>query len=223
MKISYSVQPKPEGLAQAFIIGRAFIDGQPVALILGGNIFFGVGLINTLQRSVVNNKGGTIFLYPIKDPKRFGIAELGSQGEVLTITEKPKQPKSSLAVTGLCFYDHDVIEIAASLSHSARGEYEITDVNNVYLRQGRLKAELLGRGYTWLDAGTPSSLLESSNVIRIMEDRHGLKVARLEEIALNIRYIYPRQAEKATEGFENTDYARYVRTAITTHKKADVR
>lgn len=205
MKISYSVQPKPEGLAQAFIIGRAFIDGQPVALILGGNIFFGVGLINTLQRSVVNNKGGTIFLYPIKDPKRFGIAELGSQGEVLTITEKPKQPKSSLAVTGLYFYDHDVIEIAASLSHSARGEYEITDVNNVYLRQGRLKAELLGRGYTWLDAGTPSSLLESSNFIRIMEDRHGLKVARLEEIALDIGYIYPRQAEKATEGFENTE------------------
>ena len=189
IRIEYAVQPKPEGLAQAFLIGRAFVGTSPVALALGDNIFHGQGLTEVLQRARSRTSGATVFGYRVKDPERYGVIEFGADGLALGLEEKPVSPKSSWAVTGLYFYDNDVLDIAASLKPSARGELEITDVNRAYLTRGALNVERLGRGIAWLDTGTCDSLLHAANFVQSIEERQGLMMACLEEIAYRMGYI----------------------------------
>jgi len=210
LDISYMVQERPEGLAQAFVIGKDFIDGQPVALILGDNIFYGEALPRIFNKSVIDNEGATIYLYQVSDPQRYGIAELDPSGGVINLIEKPENPKSNWAITGLYFYDSEVVDIAASLKPSARGEYEITDINLEYLKKGKLKAKKLGRGYVWLDAGTPESLIEASSYVYTLEKRQGLKVACLEEIAIKMNYINDDLARSSIKGYEQSDYGVYI-------------
>jgi glucose-1-phosphate thymidylyltransferase len=186
---SYAVQDQPRGLADAFIVGRDFVGSDSVALILGDNIFHGHGLPELLARAVSRDSGATVFGYAIKDPERYGVVELDRNGRALSIEEKPAEPKSAYAVTGLYFYDNDVLDIAASIKPSARGELEITDVNRAYLESGRLFVEILGRGFAWLDTGTHSSLLQASQYVEILEQRQGLRVACPEEIAFRLGYI----------------------------------
>jgi len=189
LQIAYAVQPKPEGLAQSFLIGRDFIGASPVALALGDNIFYGHGLTEVLQRARTRESGGTVFAYTVKDPERYGVVEFGRDGQAVSIEEKPRNPRSSWAVTGLYLYDNQVIDIAAALKPSARGELEISDVNRAYLDRGTLHVERLGRGVAWLDTGTYEALLHAANFVQSIEERQGLMMACLEEIAYRMGYI----------------------------------
>jgi glucose-1-phosphate thymidylyltransferase len=207
----YAVQPKPEGLAQAFLIGRSFVgDREGCALVLGDNIFYGGGLSHLVQRAAQQTAGATVFGYQVKDPERYGVVELDGNGRALSIEEKPKQPRSHYAVTGLYFYDHDVLEIARNLEPSPRGELEITDVNAAYLKRGDLRVEVMGRGYAWLDTGTHESLMQASQYIQILEERQGLKVACPEEIAFRMGFIDAEQLEELAHPMRNNDYGRYL-------------
>jgi glucose-1-phosphate thymidylyltransferase len=210
LKISYEVQPRPEGLAQAFIIGKDFIGDGNACLILGDNIFYGHGLPEILQRAVQLESGGLIFGYWVKDPERYGVVDFDQTGKVLSIEEKPKKPKSYYAVPGLYFFDNSVVEIASSLKPSARGEFEIADVINAYLKRGDLKVELLGRGFAWLDTGTHDSLLEACAFIETIEKRQGLKVACIEEIAYHMGYIDAEQVRKLAEPLKKNEYGQYL-------------
>ena len=210
MRFAYVVQPAPQGIAQAFILGRDFIGDDPVALILGDNIFYGYGLSELVQRASDHVHGATIFGYRVSDPERYGVAEVGSDGQVLAIEEKPSHPRSSIAVTGLYFYDSEVVEIARALRPSARGELEITDVNLAYLRRGTLRMHVLGRGMAWLDTGTPESLLEASNFVETLEKRQGLKVACPEEIAWRMGFIDEAQLRALAAPMLKNAYGRYL-------------
>jgi glucose-1-phosphate thymidylyltransferase len=208
--ISYAEQPQPEGLAQAFIIGRQFVGYDTVALILGDNIFYGQGLLPTLQKVAQHKEGATIFGYWVKDPERYGVVEFDMQGRVMSLEEKPKYPQSNYAVPGLYFYDNEVLDIAAQLKPSARGELEITDVNKTYLAQEMLRVELLGRGMAWLDMGTHASLLQAANFIETIESRQGLKIACVEEVAYRMDYIDAAQVERLAQPLLTNGYGQYL-------------
>lgn len=210
LQISYAVQPNPEGIAQAFLIGEAFIGSDRVALILGDNIFFGQGFTTILQRTAGKKKGATIFGYSVKDPRQFGVVKFDDRRRVLSLEEKPEVPKSNFAVTGLYFYDNDVVGIAKTLKPSARGELEITDLNNKYLERGALSVQLLGRGFAWLDTGTHEAMLEASHFIETIEKRQGFKIACLEEIAYKMGYIEHKQLLSLAEIYRNSSYGRYL-------------
>jgi len=210
LALSYAVQPKPEGLAQAFIIGRAFVGNDPSCLILGDNIFHGHDLSQSLQRAADNPGCATVFAYPVQDPERYGVVEFDAKGNAISIEEKPAQPKSRYAVTGLYFYDTEVTDIAGSLQPSARGELEITDVNRIYLEKRRLSVEVMGRGTAWLDTGTHESLLEAAHFIETIERRQGLKIACPEEIAYRMGYIDAAQLERLAEPMRKNAYGRYL-------------
>jgi glucose-1-phosphate thymidylyltransferase len=210
INLSYAVQPAPKGLAQAFVIGRSFVGGGTSVLVLGDNIFYGHDLQPLLERANARASGATVFAYPVADPERYGVAEFDGSGRVLSLEEKPKQPKSRYAVTGLYFYDNQVLDIAASLAPSARGEFEITDVNRRYLSRGELVVELMGRGMAWLDTGTHETLLEASQYIETIERRQGLKVACPEEIAYRRGYIDAESLEKLGSAMANNAYGRYL-------------
>jgi len=214
LNISYQEQPKPEGIAQAFIIGEDFIGKDSVCLILGDNIFYGHSLSITLQRMANLKSGACIFGYGVKDPQRYGIIEFNQKNEVVSIEEKPQHPKSNYAVPGLYFYDNEVIDIAKNLKPSARGELEITDVNLEYLKQGNLKVELLGRGYAWLDTGTPDSLMDASNYIATIERRQGLKIGCIEEVAYRMGYIDQDQLKKIINQSPENDYKKYLKIIL---------
>lgn len=214
MEIAYAVQPAPEGIAQAFVIGADFIAGEPVTLALGDNVFYGHGFPEILRRSAESERGATVFGYWVRDPERYGVVEFDKSGAAVGLVEKPLQPRSSYAVTGLYFYDGDVVEIAHSLRPSARGELEITDVNLVYLQRGLLTVEKLGRGVAWLDTGTHEALLQAANFIHAIEERQGLKVACLEEIALRMGYIDVPQALRLAEPLAKTGYGQYLLRVI---------
>jgi len=210
LNISYKEQPKPEGIAQAFIIGEEFIANDSVCLILGDNIFYGHNLSMTLQKMAGLKEGACIFGYWVANPQRYGVVEFNENNEVISIEEKPKVPKSNYAVPGLYFYDNKVIDIAKNLKPSARGELEITDVNLAYLKKENLKVELLGRGYAWLDTGTPDSLLDASNYIATMERRQGLKIGCIEEVAFRMGYIDKNQFKGIIERLPVNDYRKYL-------------
>ena len=210
ISLEYAVQPRPEGIAQAFVIGEKFIGNAPVCLILGDNIFYGPGLAQTIQDKAADPKGGMVFGYYVRDPERYGVISFAPDRTVLDIEEKPVKPKSHYAVTGLYFYDSQVVEIARNLKPSARGELEITDVNKVYLAKGQLQVELLGRGTAWLDTGTHNSLLDAANFIKVMEDRQGLKIACLEEIAFRMGYIDGAQLARLAEPLRKNGYGQYL-------------
>jgi glucose-1-phosphate thymidylyltransferase len=214
VRFEYAEQPRPEGLAQAFIIGRPFVANDSSCLILGDNIFYGHGFIDMLQRSAKLTQGATVFGYYVKDPERYGVVELDANNRALSIEEKPTQPKSNYAVTGLYFYDQQVLDIAANLKPSKRGELEITDVNAEYLRRGQLRVELMGRGYAWLDTGTHESLMQASNYIEIIERRQGLKVACPEEIAYRMGYINAAQLSVLAEPMRKNEYGQYLLALI---------
>ncbi|PRO65838.1 glucose-1-phosphate thymidylyltransferase RfbA [Alkalicoccus urumqiensis] len=210
LNLNYAVQPSPDGLAQAFVIGEEFIGDDSVALILGDNIFYGHEFTKILERSANLSEGGIIFGYNVKDPERFGVVEFDKLGKAISIEEKPKEPKSSFAVTGLYFYDNDVVKIAKSIQPSERGELEITSINEEYLKKGKLKVELLGRGFAWLDTGTHESLLEASTYIETVEKRQSLKVACLEEIAYRKGYISKTQLLDLAEPLKKNEYGQYL-------------
>jgi glucose-1-phosphate thymidylyltransferase len=210
MSFSYAVQPAPEGLAQAFVIGREFVGDSAVALVLGDNLFYGHGLTEMLQRAAAQESGATVFGYHVKDPERYGVAEIDADGRVVSLEEKPAKPRSPYAVTGMYFYDNQVTEIAAGLRPSARGELEITDVNLEYLRRGQLRMEILGRGMAWLDTGTHESLQEASNFIETIEKRQGLKVACPEEIAYRAGWIGAGQLARQAAAMRNNGYGQYL-------------
>lgn len=210
VSFNYAEQPSPDGLAQAFLIGEEFIGDDSVCLILGDNIFHGQHFTEKLQRASAQKSGATVFGYWVKDPERFGVIDFDENGKALSIEEKPQQPKSSYAVTGLYFYDNDVIEIAKSIKPSPRGELEITDVNNAYLRRGDLNVERFGRGFAWLDTGTHDSLLEASQYVQTIEHRQGLKVACLEEIAYQHKWIDREQLLRRADALGKTGYGQYL-------------
>lgn len=214
IELTYAAQPRPEGLAQAFIIGKDFIASEAVCLILGDNIFYGHGLEQTLQRAAELSDGATIFGYWVKDPERYGVLELDGAGNVLSIEEKPDEPKSHYAAVGLYFYDSEITEIAESVKPSARGELEITEVNNIYLRKGRLRAELLGRGTAWLDTGTSESMLQAANFVNTVEQRQGLMIACPEEIAYHMGLIDGEQVLRLAEPLKKNHYGQYLLNLI---------
>jgi glucose-1-phosphate thymidylyltransferase len=208
--ISYAEQPRPEGLAQAFVIGRDFIGGGPVALVLGDNLFYGHGLSEMLQEAARPRPGATVFAYQVRNPEAYGVVEFDAGGQAVAIAEKPARPRSQWAVTGLYFYDNSVVDIAAELKPSARGELEITDLNNVYLGRGLLQVARMGRGYAWFDTGTHQDLLEAGEYVRTIEMRQGLKVACVEEVAYHMGYIDRDQLLAEARRFGNNDYGRYL-------------
>lgn len=210
LNLSYCVQPSPDGLAQAFILGRDFVGGQPSALVLGDNIFYGHDFQGLLDSATTRNSGASVFAYHVHDPERYGVVEFDAQQRALSIEEKPKVPKSNYAVTGLYFYDAQVCDIAASIKPSARGELEITDVNAQYLRQGELNVEIMGRGYAWLDTGTHDSLMEAGQFIATLEKRQGLKVACPEEIAFRSGWITVEQLERLAQPMLKNGYGQYL-------------
>ena len=215
LRIDYAVQPRPEGIAQAFVIGRAFIGRDPVALALGDNLFYGHGLPESLRRAAERTEGGTIFAYMVRDPERYGVVDFDAAGRAVSIEEKPRQPRSPWAVTGLYFYDAAVVDIASELRPSARGELEITDVNAAYLRQGRLHVEKLGRGVAWLDTGTHEALLQASTFIQTLETRQGLMVACLEEIAFRSGWITAGDVERIAKPMRDNAYGQYLLRMVT--------
>jgi glucose-1-phosphate thymidylyltransferase len=210
LRLSYAEQPQPNGLAEAFIIGREHIGADPACLVLGDNIFYGQGLSTRLQQAVADLDGCTLFGYPVKDPERYGVAEVGTDGRLLSIEEKPARPRSNLAVTGLYLYDNAVVDLAAGLAPSSRGELEITDLNNTYVAQGRARLVNLGRGTAWLDTGTHDSLLEAGQFVQVLEHRQGVRIACLEEIALRMGYIDADAAYKLGEALGKSGYGQYV-------------
>jgi len=210
----YAEQPRPEGLAQAFIIGKSFIGKDSVCLILGDNIFYGHNLTDILKRTVQLNKGGLIFGYLVRDPQRYGVVEFDFNGKVISIEEKPKKPKSNYAVPGLYFYDNDVVEIAAKLKPSARGELEITDVNLEYLRRGQLHVELLGRGYAWLDTGTQEALQQAASYVQAIQERQGLKISCIEEIAYRLGFINKEELADLASEMMGNEYGLYLMNLI---------
>ena len=214
MQIQYAVQPSPDGLAQAFIIGADFISGGPSALILGDNIFYGHGINSLFESAMAKAAGASIFAYHVSDPERYGVVEFNAAMQAISIEEKPVQPRSSWAVTGLYFYDEQVVDIAANLKPSPRGELEITDVNRIYLERGRLSVEIMGRGFAWLDTGTPDSLLEAGEFVRTLEKRQGFKIACPEEIAWSNGFIDKTQLEQAAEACGKSEYGGYLRRCL---------
>ncbi len=215
MNFSYAVQPKPEGLAQAFIIGEEFIGPDPVCLVLGDNIFYGKGLSKTLQRAAARISGATVFGYYVQDPERYGVVRFDAAGKAVDIEEKPPHPKSNYAVVGLYYYDNEVVDIARNLKPSPRGELEITDVNRTYLERDALHVEVLGRGMAWLDTGTHRSLLEASVFVEVIESRQGLKIAAPEEIAYRMGYIDAAQLERLADALSKNAYGQYLRQILT--------
>jgi len=210
LNIVYAVQEQPRGLADAFIVGADFIGDDSVALVLGDNVFYGAGLSEKLQKAALKTTGATVFGYQVKDPERFGVVEFDNDGKALSIVEKPEQPQSNYAVTGLYFYDNDVVKIAANVKPSARGEIEISDINQAYLDRGDLDVQVMGRGYAWLDTGTHDSLLEASSFIATIQKQQNLKVASLEEIAYRMGYIDIAQLEKLAQPLKKNDYGQYL-------------
>ncbi|MBP2622961.1 glucose-1-phosphate thymidylyltransferase RfbA [Streptococcus oricebi] len=210
IRLSYAEQPSPDGLAQAFIIGEEFIGDDHVALILGDNIYYGPGLSGMLQKAATKESGATVFGYQVKDPERFGVVEFDENMNAISIEEKPEQPRSNYAVTGLYFYDNDVVEIAKNIKPSARGELEITDVNKAYLERGDLSVELMGRGFAWLDTGTHESLLEAAQYIETVQRMQNLQVANLEEIAYRMGYITKEEVHKLAQPLKKNEYGRYL-------------
>jgi len=210
INIQYAIQPSPDGLAQAFIIGRDFIGHDGCSLILGDNIFYGHRLSRYVQRAAEQQSGATVFAYWVKDAKSYGVVEFDKQGQAISLEEKPAQPKSNYAVTGLYFYDNQVVDMAASLKPSVRGELEITDINRLYLQQNQLSVEQLGRGYAWLDTGTPDSLLQASNFVQTVEQRQGLKIACPEEIAYRMGLIDREQLAKLADALKKNGYGQYL-------------
>ncbi len=210
ISLSYEVQPSPDGLAQAFIIGERFIDGDQCALVLGDNIFYGHDLPMEFQRATERSSGATVFAYPVRDPEHYGVVEFNQDGHAIGLEEKPAKAKSRYAVTGLYFYDQDVVDIAKSLRPSARGELEITDVNKRYLSTGTLRVQVMGRGTAWLDTGTPESLLAASTFIETIEQRQGLKICCLEEVAYRMKFIDQTQLESLAAKYGDSDYGRYL-------------
>jgi glucose-1-phosphate thymidylyltransferase len=214
ISLQYAVQPTPDGLAQAFVIGESFLGGAPSALVLGDNIFYGHHIDELLGSAQQRDTGATVFAYHVQDPERYGVAEFDAQGKVLSLEEKPVQPKSSYAVTGLYFYDAQVVELAKRLKPSARGEYEITDLNRLYLEQGQLNVEIMGRGYAWLDTGTHDSLLEAGQFIATLEHRQGLKIACPEEIAWRSQWITAEQLQRLAEPLAKNGYGQYLQRIL---------
>ena len=210
ISLSYAVQPRPEGLAQAFVIGESFIGSDPVTLILGDNIFYAHGLATKLQKLAGQDSGATVFGYYVRDPKRYGVVAFDDQHRVTSIEEKPVEPKSNYAVTGLYFYDNDVVSLAKEVRPSDRGELEITDVNRAYLQRGDLSVEIMGRGTAWLDTGTHTSLLDAANFVRVMEERQGLKIACPEEISYRMGYISAEHLAKIAKPLEKSGYGQYL-------------
>jgi glucose-1-phosphate thymidylyltransferase len=220
VSFQYAEQPSPDGLAQAFIIGREFVGNDSVALALGDNIFFGHGFPEALRKAAARNDGATVFGYRVKDPERYGVVEFDSDGRAIDLVEKPSNPKSPYAVTGLYFYDNDVLDIATNLKPSPRGELEITDVNLEYLKNKKLNVEVLGRGMAWLDTGTHESLLQACNFIQTLQERQGLMVACIEEIAYTMGFITTAQLEKIIEGQKKSSYGRYLHNLIAQEQKS---
>ena len=214
VRLSYAVQPSPDGLAQAFLIGADFIGSDPVALVLGDNIFYGANLSMLLKKAVSRKSGATVFGYYVRDPERFGVVEFDAAGKAVSIEEKPAHPRYNYAVTGLYFYDNDVVEIARHIKPSARGELEITSVNNEYLKRGDLHVEKLARGYAWLDTGTHESMLDAANFIRTIESRQGLQVACLQEIAYNNGWMTREEVRESIQDMMKTEYGQYLARMI---------
>lgn len=215
MDIQYAVQPSPDGLAQAYIIGADFVGDEPSALILGDNIYYGHGINDLFVSAMSRPEGATVFAYHVNDPERYGVVDFDKSMKALSIEEKPAVPRSNWAVTGLYFYDKDVVDIAANLKPSARGELEITDVNRIYLERGKLSVEIMGRGFAWLDTGTPDSLLEAAEFVRTLEKRQGFKIACPEEIAFDRGFIDANQLERISQDFGKSAYGDYLRSVIT--------
>src|SRR6185436_19374401 len=214
IRLAYAAQPRPEGLAQAFVIGREFVGSDGVALALGDNVFYGANLSDYLRRAAGRDRGATVFAYRVRDPERYGVVEFDATGRAITIDEKPSRPRSSYAVTGLYFYDNRVVEVANALKPSARGELEITDVNRTYLEWGELQVETLGRGMAWLDTGTQEALLQASNFIQAIEQRQGLKVACPEEVAYKMGFITAEDVLRTADLMRKSDYGDYLRRMI---------
>ena len=219
VRFSYLTQASPRGIADAFIVGRDFVGNDPVALVLGDNIFYGNGLAELLVNATTRRNGATVFGYVVKTPEQYGVIELDSQGRALSIEEKPKQPKSNVAVTGLYFYDNDVLKIAAELKPSARGELEITDVNRAYMERGDLYVQALGRGFAWLDTGTHSSLVEASNFVQVLEQRQGLRIACPEEIALRQGYISLEDFAALAQRASKSSYGEYLESVAVSFRR----
>jgi glucose-1-phosphate thymidylyltransferase len=222
ISITYAVQPHPGGLAQAFLIGREFINGDHVALILGDNIFYGQAFQTMLDRACSRDRGATVFAYPVKDPQRYGVVEFDPNAKVLSIEEKPTQPRSHFAVTGLYFYDSRVVDIASELKPSPRGELEITDVNRDYLERGELHVEVFSRGFAWLDTGTTESLIQAANYVEAIESRQGLKIACVEEVAYRMGFITAEQVQQLADKIPN-DYGSYLKAVIRETTGAPIR
>ncbi|MDD7763661.1 MAG: glucose-1-phosphate thymidylyltransferase RfbA [Selenomonadales bacterium] len=214
ISISYAVQPSPDGLAQAFLIGESFINGEPCALVLGDNIFYGSDLAKAVQHAAISDDGATVFAYYVSDPERYGVVEFDKSGRALSLEEKPAAPKSNYAVTGLYFYDKDIVDIAKEIKPSPRGELEITDVNKTYLNAGKLRVEKMRRGYAWLDTGTHESLLDSASFVRTIQARQGLKIACIEEIAYRMGYIDAEQVLKLAKPLLKNEYGKYLQQLV---------